>query len=180
MSTEKRYRIFSRNLCASGEIIMTLIFKQYRIFGTAEVPVTINRAGENLPDISIARHDETKEINSIKVEIIDNKPLFIPLGRTGRTYKVQFKTFNIIDFNVWSTVLGNDILKVITSTYAEFPVGSYWNVETFSSSELPGSAYACMSDEANVSTPRGAQPIIMEYELEVSESTSNAIGSPRT
>lgn len=159
---------------------MTLIFEQYRTAGTTEVLVTVNRAGNTLPDIKVSRHDETKEINSIKVEIIDNKPLYIPLGRTDQTYKVQFKTFNIRSFNVWYTVLGNDILKVITSTYPEFPVGSFWSVETFSSSEMPGSAYAYMSEESEVHTPRGDQTIIMEYELELSKSITDALGRPRT
>jgi hypothetical protein len=152
---------------------MTLIFKQYRLFNTLEVPVTINRDGLNIPDISIYRHDETIEINSIKVEIIDNKPLYIPLGRTDLMYKIQFKTFNILDFNVWYTVLGNDVLNVIDSTYAEFPVDSYWNVESISSHELSGSAYS-ISD----STP-GVQSIIFDHELQLSQSLTDAVGNER-
>ena len=159
---------------------MPIIFSQYRVAGVEESLVSVNRTGLNLPTIKLARHDEKKEINSIKVEIIDNKPLFIPLGRSDQTYKVQFKTFTILDFNAWYTVLGNDVLKVIMSDYAEFPEDTYWVVESCSSSEVIGSAYACMSEESAAYTPRGTQPIIMEYELELSLSLTDAIGRPRT
>ena len=159
---------------------MTLIFSQYRPTGTAEVLVTRNRYGNTLPNIEVGKHDENKEINSIKVEIIDNKPLYIPLGRTDQLYKIQFKTFTIRDFNPWYTVLGNDVLKVINSSYTEFPVGSYWSVESLTSSEVIGSAYACMSDETAAIIPRGTQPIIMEYELQVSQSLTDILGKPRT
>lgn len=158
---------------------MPLIFSQYRTAGTVEAIVTRNRVGNTLPRIEVMRHDENKEINSIKVEIIDNKPLYIPLGRSGQTYKIQFKTFDIKKFNAWYTVLGNDVLEVIMSDYAEFPVDSFWVVESFTSAEVIGSAYACMSDETAAYVPRGTQPIIMEYELEVSQSITDALGRPR-
>lgn len=159
---------------------MTLIFEQYRATGTAEVLVTVNRLGTTLPNIEVGKHDESKEINSIKVEIIDNKPLYIPLGRTDQMYKIQFKTFNLFNFNVWYTLVGNDVLKVLDSTYAEFPVGSYWSVENVSSSEDPGSPSAVMSDSPKGNITRGNQPIIMEYELQLSESLTDPLGRPRT
>ena len=158
---------------------MTLIFEQYRAANNAEVLITLNRQGNYLPDINVSKHDESKEINSIKVEIIDNKPLYIPLGRTDQTYKCQFKTFTILDFNIWYTVLGNDVLKVITSDYPEFPVGTYWAVENITSSEVPGSTYAVMSADAELTAVRGMQPIIMEYELELSKSITDILGKPR-
>jgi len=71
------------------------------------------------------------------------------------------------------------VLKVIASNYAEFPIDSYWSVESISSSENIGSARAYMSDEVASIVPRGTQPIIMEYELELSESLSDALGRPR-
>ena len=159
---------------------MTLIFEQYRATGTVEVLVTVNRQGNTLPNIEVSKHDESKEINSIKVEIIDNKPLYIPLGRTDQMYKVQFKTFKLVDFNVWYSVVGNDVLKVIDSTYAEFPIGSYWNVENISSTEDPGSPSAVMSSDVIGGITRGNQPIIMEYELQLSESLTDLLGRPRT
>lgn len=158
---------------------MTLIFEQYRTSGTSEVLVTVNRSNAMLPGMTVMKHDESKEINSIKVEIIDNKPLYIPLGRSDHIYKCQFKTFNIIQFNTWYSVLGNDILKVVISDYPEFPVGSYWSVESISSTEVPGSAYAVMSDEVAGIKQRGSQAIVMEYELELSRSTTDALGRPR-
>jgi hypothetical protein len=159
---------------------MTLIFEQYRSAGTSEILVTTSRTGNTLPSIEVGRHDESKEINSIKVEIIDNKPLYIPLGRTDQVYKIQFKTFKLIDFNVWYTVIGNDVLKVINSSYAEFPIGSYWNVENISSTEDPGSPSAFMSNDVIGGITRGNQPIIMEYELQLSESFVDLLGRPRT
>ena len=71
------------------------------------------------------------------------------------------------------------MLKVITSDYPEFPVGSYWTVENITSSEVPGSTYAVMSAEAELTAVRGMQPIIMEYELEVSKSVTDVLGKPR-
>ena len=159
---------------------MTLIFEQYRATGTAEVLVTVNRQGNTLPNIEVSKHDESKEINSMKVEIIDNKPHYIPLGRTDQMYKVQFQTFKLVDFNVWYSVVGNDVLKVIDSTYAEFPIGSYWNVENISSTEDPGSPSAFMSNDVIGGITRGNQPIIMEYELQLSESLTDLLGRPRT
>lgn len=159
---------------------MTIVFSQYRAADSIEILVTINRSGGVIPAVEVSRHDETKEINSIKVEIIDNKPLYIPLGRTDQMYKIQFKTFTISDFNAWYSVLGNDVLKVISSSYAEFPVDSYWSVENISSSEVLGSASAYLSEEAVVSVPRGTQVIIMEYELQLSASLVDVIGRPRT
>ena len=159
---------------------MTLIFEQYRSAGTSEILVTTSRTGNTLPSIEVGRHDESKEINSIKVEIIDNKPLYIPLGRTDQVYKIQFKTFKLIDFNVWYTVIGNDVLKVINSSYAEFPVNSYWSVESITHSEFPGSPSAFMENDIIGNISRGNQPIIMEYELQLSESFVDLLGRPRT
>lgn len=159
---------------------MTLVFSQFRSFNTIEVPVTVNRIGENLPNIEVGRHDESKEINSIKVEIIDNKPLYIPLGRSDHTCKLQFKTFTLFNFNVWYSVLGNDVLKVINSSYTEFPIGSYWNVESMTSTEVPGSPTAHMSEDSIGGISRGNQNIIMEYELQLSKSYTDALGRPRT
>lgn len=159
---------------------MAIIFKQCRAGHKGdEIVVTTNRQGIHLPKISISRHDESVEINSIKVEIIDNKPLYIPLGKTEHTYKCQFKTFTILDFNAWYTVLGNDVLEVISSKYPEFPEGSYWNVENITSRELLGSAHAIISDDYEGPINPGEQIIIMEYELEVSKSETDFLGRPR-
>ena len=154
---------------------MPLVFSQLRMFNSLEVPVTVNRAGTlNLPEIEIKRNGGAQEINSIKVEIIDNKPLYIPLGKTGLTYKGQFALFNILDFHVWYTVLGNDVLKVEESTYDEFPVGTYWNVESFTHQEMPGSTYA-----KSVHTTPGEQFMNFECELELTKSLTDAVGRPR-
>ena len=161
---------------------MTLLFQHYRPAGSTEVPVDINRIDETLAaapgeyylyTIEPHRHEETSEINSVKVEIIDNKPLFIPLGSSGPSYKIQFKTFEIRSYHTWYTVLGNDILKVLRSDYDEFPVGSYWNVDAISDQELPGSSFT-KSD-----TLKGRQPIIFSFELQLSRSRTDAAGKTR-
>lgn len=162
---------------------MSLIFHHYRPSGSSEYPVTINRVDSNnkkvdgecyLFSIDPHRQEETIEINSVKVEIIDNKPLYIPLGCSILTYKIQFKTKTIAEFNMWYTLLGNDILKVILSDYDEFPINSYWNVETISHRELKGSAY--VKSETLV----GEQLIWFDYELEISKSIVDAKGIKRT
>lgn len=161
---------------------MPLTFRHYRPSSSSEYPVMINRVDVNnqpvtgeyyLFPVEAYRHKETCEINSVKVEIIDNKPLYIPLGKSSPTYKIQFKTRTISEFNMWYTVLGNDVLEVLISDYEEFPVTSFWNVETISHNELPGSAFT-KSD-----TLVGKQLIWFDYELELSRSFTSAAGVDR-
>lgn len=161
---------------------MSLFFQHYRPAGTKEYPVNINRIDENLAaadgeyylyTINPHRHEESSEINSVKVEIIDNKPLFIPLGSSGPSYKIQFRIFEIRAYHTWYTVLGNDVLKVLTSDYDEFPVGTYWNVDAISEQELPGSSFT------KSVTKVGKQLIMFDFELQLSRSRTNAAGKAR-
>jgi hypothetical protein len=154
---------------------MTLTFTHYRPSGNVEYLVNIGRevAGV-MPAMQVQRHSEVTEINSVKVEIIDNKPLYIPLGRSDLEYKFQFRTFNIRDFSAWYTVVGNDILNVALSTYKEFPVGSYWNVENITERELPGSSFSISPGDV-----KGNQAIVYEFELEVSRSLKDAASKDR-
>jgi hypothetical protein len=129
----------------SETLTITRKFKPYFVnrFSDDDIlDLTNSQQKSCLNSVSISSAKSDYKINDIRVAIMDNKPIVIPLGKTGPSYKVKFKMFYLYDFNAWYSILANDILLVLGSSLVEFEKDTYWDVDEITIDRGAGSASA--------------------------------------